>query len=64
MAVYPYHRSFSLTTANQYIFIPDIDECFEGKHGCQQVCENTLGGHICKCFVGYGGSENGCSGKV
>lgn len=30
----------------------DINEC-EGVHGCQQICVNTPGSHVCQCSDGF-----------
>lgn len=31
----------------------DVDECTEGVHMCEQVCENSVGSYQCSCFDGY-----------
>ncbi len=31
----------------------DIDECAEGRHGCEQKCVNTNGGYECVCYDGF-----------
>ncbi|KAI5629876.1 hypothetical protein C0J50_10413, partial [Silurus asotus] len=31
----------------------DLDECVEGLHECQQVCENTFGSYRCSCTPGF-----------
>ncbi|XP_072000224.1 uncharacterized protein [Engystomops pustulosus] len=31
----------------------DIDECYEGKSDCDQICINTLAGYSCACNNGY-----------
>ncbi|KAG7315346.1 hypothetical protein KOW79_021434 [Hemibagrus wyckioides] len=31
----------------------DLDECVEGLHECQQVCENTFGSYRCSCRLGF-----------
>ncbi|KAB5526103.1 hypothetical protein PHYPO_G00147880 [Pangasianodon hypophthalmus] len=31
----------------------DLDECVEGPHECQQVCENTFGSYRCSCSPGF-----------
>ncbi|XP_026872458.2 fibrillin-1 [Electrophorus electricus] len=31
----------------------DLDECVEGLHQCQQVCENMLGSYRCSCRHGF-----------
>lgn len=35
------------------LFLLDVNECKTGKHSCEQLCENTLGGYVCKCKSGY-----------
>lgn len=35
------------------LFLLDVNECQTGKHICEQLCENTLGGYVCKCKSGY-----------
>uniref|UniRef100_A0AC35UHH3 Neurogenic locus Notch protein n=1 Tax=Rhabditophanes sp. KR3021 TaxID=114890 RepID=A0AC35UHH3_9BILA len=39
----------------------DVDECAEEKHDCSitGTCQNTVGGHFCKCNLGYEGSTCG-----
>ena len=38
----------------------DIDECFSNNGGCEQVCVNKPGTHMCECKTGYAKtSENG-----
>ncbi|XP_017159479.1 latent-transforming growth factor beta-binding protein 2 isoform X2 [Poecilia reticulata] len=32
---------------------PNLDECAEGQHQCQQSCINTFGSFRCGCHVGY-----------
>ncbi|KAM6950214.1 EGF-like and EMI domain-containing protein 1 [Lycodopsis pacificus] len=32
---------------------PDLDECVEGQHPCQQRCVNTFGSFKCSCDAGY-----------
>lgn len=36
----------------------DIDECFERRSGCNQICENTAGSFVCKCRSGFKMLEN------
>ena len=43
----------------------DIDECNEGNHKCEQVCENSIGSYQCSCFDGYMLHGNfSCQGKL
>lgn len=35
------------------MILKDINECTEGTHGCQHLCENTVGSFYCKCNPGY-----------
>lgn len=47
------------------IFV-DINECDNGKGGCQHECHNTHGGYQCLCPVGYRLRADGrsCEGKI
>ena len=38
---------------NIFIYTLDIDECFEGINGCNQLCINTFGSYLCNCQTGY-----------
>ncbi|MBL90363.1 MAG: hypothetical protein CMH56_00935 [Myxococcales bacterium] len=31
----------------------DVDECDTANGGCEQICNNTAGGHTCSCTSGY-----------
>ena len=44
----------------------DINECSDGIHSCQQICNNTAGSHYCLCFDGYELSSDGysCTGQI
>ena len=42
----------------QLLFIVDINECVEHRSGCNQLCNNTVGGHFCTCFSGFRLSSN------
>ena len=48
-----------------FTFIIDTDECAEGTHECQHVCNNTPGSFHCSCFNGYqlNNDSSTCSGK-
>ena len=35
------------------LFLADIDECVDGSHGCEQLCNNTKGSYLCSCLDGY-----------
>ena len=45
--------------------IIDINECSDGIHSCQQVCNNTQGSHHCLCFDGYelNSDDYSCAGQ-
>ena len=34
-------------------FFADVDECEEGTHNCEHICENTSPGFSCLCRPGY-----------
>ena len=34
-------------------YFVDIDECSDGAHSCEQICNNTHGSHHCLCFDGF-----------
>ena len=44
----------------------DIDECFEGTSGCEQLCTNTNGSYTCSCDEGFalGLDLHSCLGKL
>ena len=50
---------------NLISFDTDVDECGEGMHRCQQVCQNTIGSHTCDCNDGFmlGTDGRSCNGK-
>lgn len=43
----------------------DINECMEQTAACNQVCENTVPGYNCACYIGYelGADMATCMGK-
>ena len=60
----------SLYSVVNYIYFvihvhSDINECSDGIHLCQQICNNTHGSHNCACFNGYELNTNGfsCQGR-
>ena len=47
---------------NTYFFLhSDIDECIEGTHNCQQVCNNSPGTYSCSCNDGFSLDEDSIS---
>ena len=36
-----------------YSILSDINECSDGTHNCEQVCDNTYGSYNCRCLDGY-----------
>ena len=43
----------------------DMNECGTRNGGCEQMCNNTLGGYMCNCRKGYERKPNdpyGCQG--
>lgn len=46
-------------------FALDINECREGLHQCQHICQNTIGSYICDCNDGFmlGNDGTSCNGK-
>ena len=46
-------------------FFKDIDECSEGVHICNSnaICNNTNGGFVCACLLGYEGDGLTCESK-
>ena len=53
-----YSKTFNL-------IISDIDECYQGSHGCHAngTCNNTEGSYNCTCRGGYVGSGKYCKVK-
>lgn len=47
------------------IYIPDIDECDLGVHGCHEYadCDNEIGSYRCTCRSGYHGDGHTCLGR-
>ena len=47
-------------------FYIDINECGTGNGGCEQLCNNSLGGYLCTCRKGYERKPNdmyGCQSR-
>lgn len=44
---------------------PDIDECQENIHSCNQMCSNVNGSYLCSCHPGYilDSDEQNCTSK-
>ena len=44
----------------------EINECRKNNGGCQQICEDTLGGYRCACRPGYELRSNNkdCEGET
>ena len=41
----------------------DIDKCENDVHSCDNAtCENTIGGYICTCNLGFTGNGTTCEG--
>ena len=47
------------------LWLPDIDECLNGTHTCQEdaTCNNTIGWYNCTCNPGFDGNGKNCTGK-
>ena len=39
----------------------DVNECSDGTHTCQQVCDNTRGAFRCMCNSGFALNNDGFS---
>jgi hypothetical protein len=52
-----YHHNYSISTCNY----PDVDECSDGTHTCQQRCDNTHGAFRCTCNSGFALNNDGFS---
>ena len=35
-----------------HFLLTDINECAEGTHHCEQICDNTIGSYKCSCQPG------------
>jgi hypothetical protein len=48
------------------VFFSDINECSVNNGGCEQGCENTMGGFECQCHPGYKlhWNKKDCIGKT
>ena len=40
----------------------DIDECSDGTHDCEQICNNNVGSFTCGCNNGYLQNGPTCNG--
>ena len=48
-----------------HILCPDLDECTDDAHQCNEhaMCNNTVGSYSCYCQSGYKGDGTNCQGK-
>ena len=47
-------------------FVLDLNECGIQNGGCEQMCNNKVGGYLCTCRKGFGRKKNnpyGCESK-
>ena len=46
--------------------ITEIDECSIGNGGCEHLCHNVYGGHVCSCKSGFVLADNrfSCIGEL
>ena len=51
---------------NVVYFASDVNECESNNGGCQHICQNTYGSHVCKCWTGHRLDEGGksCLGEL
>ena len=47
------NRIFIIIKLIHIIMYTDIDECSDGLHTCDQLCNNTVGSYYCSCLAGY-----------
>ena len=45
------------------LYILDVNECLTDNGGCEHVCNNMLGSHICSCRDGYQPIGSNCIGE-
>ena len=50
-------------TVSHALYILDVNECLTDNGGCEHVCNNTLGSHICSCRDGYQLLGSSCIGE-
>ena len=53
-----------ISNDNLVSVFPDINECTDGLHGCEQHCDNNHGSYTCFCSSGYrlASDERNCNG--
>ena len=46
--------------------LSDVNECANGLHACNQLCNNTMGSYKCSCYDGYmlDQTKASCIGKI
>ena len=51
--------------ADVWIFISDINECFEELDECHANanCSNVMGSYTCQCIEGFTGDGRNCQGR-
>ena len=57
---------FNSQTMSYFVFLPDVNECFDGSLNDCNVnaeCTNKNGSYTCNCNNGYYGDGISCQGK-
>ena len=59
----PFQSSYSYFSTTDMFSVPDGNECFHERGGCEHQCINTLGSYSCRCNAGYSlnQDENTCT---
>ena len=58
-------HSFKFNALTLNLDTADVNECSDGLHSCEQMCNNTQGSYQCLCFDGYELTSDGysCQGE-